>query len=322
MRNRRRLVIALVLIGGIAAAWVATRQPAAPRVGMVRATEIRIAPEIGGRLGEIVVKPGAGVRAGDVLARLEIPELAAAVVEARATAAEARAERDRVYAGPRREQIDILAREIDKAAATVTLAEQHYERVATLAARQFASRQDRDQAAAEVAETRSALAAARSRHSEAKAGPTAEDRAIATAKVAAADAAVVVMERRLDKAVLRAPVDGTVRVIAAESGEALVSGRAVLTLEPADGTWFSVVLREDELGERMRVGAALTLATADGKTVTARVTEIRGLGEFATWRAARAVGDHDLNGFSVRIDPVDRRADLPPGMTVWISSDW
>ena len=35
-----------------------------------------------------------------------------------------------------------------------------------------------------------------------------------------------------------------------------------------------------------------------------KISEMRRLGDFATWRAARAVGDHDLNTFSVRADPV------------------
>ena len=39
-------------------------------------------------------------------------------------------------------------------------------------------------------------------------------------------------------------------------------------------------------------------------------------GDYATWRAARAVGDHDLNTFSVRADPTGDVDALEPGMTV------
>ncbi len=60
------------------------------------------------------------------------------------------------------------------------------------------------------------------------------------------------------------------------------------------------------------------MTTADGHTIAARVTELRPLGEFATWRAARAVGDHDLNSFRLRLDPVASIGDLQPGMTVWL----
>jgi hypothetical protein len=44
-----------------------------------------------------------------------------------------------------------------------------------------------------------------------------------------------------------------------------------------------------------------------GKQIPVKVTNVRRLGDFATWRAARAVGNHDLNTFAIRADPVGRR---------------
>jgi HlyD family secretion protein len=308
----------LVLAGAAAIYVLVPRTPAPPPAGMVRATEIRVAPEVGGRLLALPVKPGAAVRAGDVVARLDNPELAAAVLEAHAAAGVARAERDRIYAGPRSEQVAILDREVDKAQSDLTLAEQQFSRISALAANGNASRQELDTASRSLGVARSALATARSRHAEAQSGPTAEDRRIADAKVAAAEAAAIVLERRLAKTVLTAPVDGIVRVIVAEPGEAVVPGRPVLTLEADRDYWFSFVLREDRL-QGVTVGAVLELATPKGEPFDARVSEVRGLGEFATWRAARAVGDHDLNSFAVRADPLSQQSGLAPGMTVWIA---
>ena len=68
------------------------------------------------------------------------------------------------------------------------------------------------------------------------------------------------------------------------------------------------------------IRAAHVLKTwVGGKQVSAKISEMRRLGDFATWRAARAVGDHDLNTFSVRADPVEPVAGLEPGVTVWIA---
>jgi HlyD family secretion protein len=66
------------------------------------------------------------------------------------------------------------------------------------------------------------------------------------------------------------------------------------------------------------VGSDVTLTTDDGRRIAARVTELRPLGEFATWRAARAVGDHDLNSFRLRLDPLAATEGLQPGMTMWL----
>jgi HlyD family secretion protein len=317
--SRARALIAVALLAVGAGAYLLGPRGVAPKpVGMVRTTEIRIAPEVSGRMLALRVKPGDTVRPGDVLATLDNPELGAAMAEARAAVAEARAEREHIYAGLRREQVGILDRDVQKARSGLLLAEQHHDRVAALAANQNASRQDLDKAAAEIGLAQSALAAARSRHEEAQAGPIAEERTIADAKVAAAEAAAVVIERRLAKTRLTAPREGIVRVIVAEPGEAIVTGRAVLTLEAAGERWFSFALREDDLAG-IAIGTTLRLERADGRQLTARVSEISGLGAFATWRAARAVGDHDLNSFAVRADPEDDVTDLAPGMTVWLA---
>ena len=46
---------------------------APPILGMVRQTEIRIAPEVSGRLASIAVAPGQHVRRGDLLAVIDNP---------------------------------------------------------------------------------------------------------------------------------------------------------------------------------------------------------------------------------------------------------
>jgi hypothetical protein len=89
-----------------------------------------------------------------------------------------------------------------------------------------------------------------------------------------------------------------------------------MTLKPRGGLWFSFTVREDFL-RGITIGSPVRLLTARGHIIEARITELRPLGEFATWRAARAVGDHDLNSFFVRADPVEMKEKLEPGMTVW-----
>jgi HlyD family secretion protein len=85
-----------------------------PIVGVVRATEIRVAPEVGGQLADIKVRKGDRVRAGDVVAQLSAIELSASAGQARAALGAATASRDHVYAGVRAEQIPGLAAEIAK----------------------------------------------------------------------------------------------------------------------------------------------------------------------------------------------------------------
>lgn len=323
MNGRHRLALTAVLavaVLGIAALvvfWPAHR-PAPPIAGMVRLTEIRIAPEITGRLSSIAVKAGQTVRKGELLATLSNPELTASLGEAEAAARSAAAERARLYAGLRDEEVAILQQAVDTAEANLRLAEQEQARSAALAQRDFASRQRLDEDDASLAKAQADLALKRARLAEAKAGPTAEERALADARLAVAQATVEDLKARLAKTRLVAPVDGTVGVLVAEPGEILPVGKPVLTLYVGNERWFAFTLREDLLG-KITVGSDITLTTDGGGRIAARVTELRPLGEFATWRAARAVGDHDLNSFRLRLDPIDGKDDgLQPGMTVWL----
>ena len=118
MASRAAVGIALGLIlvaAGVGGYVLWRRADASPVVGIVRTTEVRVAPEVGGQLAAIKVQKGARVRAGDVVAELSALELIAAVTQARAALAAASASRDHVYAGVRAEEVASLASEIDKA---------------------------------------------------------------------------------------------------------------------------------------------------------------------------------------------------------------
>ena len=111
-RRRKRLLAALVAAAAVAVAAIVVLLPrhssAPPIAGMVRQTEIRIAPEISWRLVSIPVRAGQPVHKGDLLAVLDNPELAASLGEAKAAAISARAERDRIYSGVRAEEVALF----------------------------------------------------------------------------------------------------------------------------------------------------------------------------------------------------------------------
>lgn len=321
MRKSRKLllVVAATCVSlGAAAYEMPHDRSAAPLVGIVRATEIRIAPEVGGQLASLAVGKGTHVRAGEVLATLSAVELTAQLDQARASLAATIANRDNVYAGVRREQVESLKSAVSKANARLDYVQAQLIRASTLASKNFESQQAVDQAEHDVDNARMDLAHAQADYEAAVAGPTGEERAIADTTVRAASAMVAVLERRLEKTVMRASTDGVVSVVVAEVGENIRAGQPVLTIQATGEEWLSFNVREDHLdgltvGETVEVG----LAGAPG-TFAARVTELKRLGVFATWQASRVVGDYDRGTLRLRADPSIGHPDLEPGMTVWI----
>jgi HlyD family secretion protein len=253
------------------------------------------------------------------VAELSAIELDASVGQARAALGAATADRNNVYAGVRAEQIASLAAEIAKAKSKLEYAEQQLSRTAYLARSEAASQQALDQAENDAASARADVAEAQANYDAAVAGPTKEERVIADAQVKAAAAALAVLERQLDKTILRAPADGIVSVIVAEIGENIHAGQPVLVIEAAGKQWLSFNAREDYL-HGLAVGSKVEVAWAGGRKPTpALVTELMPLGSFATWQAERAIGDHDRNTLRLRLDPQVDSTGLEPGMTVWLS---
>jgi multidrug resistance efflux pump len=322
MTNKGRtiviLALAVVILGAGAALFQfeTQRKPRPPLIGIVQETEIRLAPEISARLASLPVKTLQAVHKGEVVAALSSPEVAASLEEAKANLDSARANLANVLAGARQEERDTAAQNVAIAASNVTLAKQQFARVSVLAAKNFASKQQFDEDAAALSEAEGSLVLAQAALAQSKVGPTKEEVAIAQNQVALAQATVADLEAQLAKTTLTSPVDGVARLMVAEPGEAISPGQPVVTVAAGD-RWFTFTIREDRLGG-LTIGSKIGLRTATGDGFEVKVTELRPLGEFAVWRAARAVGDHDINSFLLRADPVGPTPKLEPGMTVWI----
>jgi HlyD family secretion protein len=307
-----------VLVAGVLI-YSARRSGSAPAiVGVVRATEVRVEPEVNGQLVSIEVEKGAHVHAGDILARLSAVELTAQADQARAALASTTANRNNVYVGVRREQVDSLKAGIAKASARLEYVQAQLTRTSTLARQSFESQQALDQAENDAASARADVAEAQANYDAAVAGPTREERVIADAQVQAAAASVAVLERRLEKMILRAPADGVVSVVVAEVGENVRAGQPILMVEAAGKRWLSFNVREDYL-DGLTVGKAVdVMRGGTGGAIKGVVTTLRPLGTFATWQAERVIGDHDRNTLRMRLDLLAQPADLEPGMTVWV----
>src|ERR1700730_7480406 len=322
MRKARRAAISaivLVLLAGALIYFERRPDSATAIVGVVRSTEVRVEPEVTGQLMSIAVEKGAHVHAGDILARLSAVELTAQADQARAALASTTANRNNVYVGVRREQVDSLKAGIAKATARLEYVQAQLTRTSTLARQSFESQQALDQAENDAASARADVAEAQANFDAAVAGPTQEERAIADTQAQAA-AAVAVLERRLEKMILRAPADGVVSVVVAEVGENIRAGQPILMVEAAGKQWLSFNVREDHLSG-LTIGETPSVMRngVDGAT-RAVITELRPLGVFATWQAERVIGDHDRNTLRLRLDLKGEPVGLEPGMTVWINN--
>ena len=252
--SRKRLLAAWPrsrsLLVAVSIVFLVPRHAAAPPLaGMVRQTEIRIAPEISGRLVSVAVRAGQAVRKGDLLAMLDNPELGRL---ARRGQGGGRQRTGRTGPAsmpacvPRRSPS--CAEACETAEANLLLAEQQNARAVALAARISPAASSSTRAPPRWPRRRPTSTSSAPSTPPRSAGPTAEERALADARVALAEATVADLQAKLDKTRLVAPVDGTSASWSPNWARSFRSASRCSRSRWAARPWFAFTLREDRLG--------------------------------------------------------------------------
>jgi HlyD family secretion protein len=226
-----------------------------------------------------------------------------------------------IHAGTRAEVIAARKAALERAQASLVLAQKTYDRVKQLADHGNAPQARLDQATDSLHENERAVDQAKSAYEQAVNGYTKEEREIAAANVKKAIADIAAVQSIIDQMVIYAPVASQVYQRNVEPGEYVAPGVPLVTLIDLDDLWVHFDLRED-LVKTLKVGDRFDVripALAD-RRITVEVKLIATKGEYASWRATRATGDFDLRTFSIRAYPVDKVPELRPGMSAYL--DW
>jgi HlyD family secretion protein len=325
--NSQSARIPSIIVGLIVAAvaglsiWYLVRPEPLLVQGEVDATRLDIAARVDGRVAEIPVVRGQNVAAGAVLVRIDNPETVAKHQQALAARVVAEAQLANINVGTRVEVIAARKAALERAQASVILAQKTYERVRQLAEHGNAPQARLDQATDSLHEGERAVDQAQSAYEQAVNGYTREEREIAVADVQKAIADVEAVQSILDQMVVYAPVASQVYKRNVEPGEYVSPGVPLVTLIDLNDMWIHFDLREDlvrtlKIGDRFGVRIP---ALAD-RRVSVEVKLIATKGEYASWRATRATGEFDLRTFDIRAYPVEKVPELRPGMSAYL--DW
>src|SRR5215475_14146684 len=316
------IIVALIVaaVAGLSIWYLVRPQPLLVQ-GEVDATRFDIAARVDGRVAEVPVVRGQDVGAGAVLVRIDNPETIAKNEQALAAKAVAEAQLANINVGTRVETIAARKAALERAQASVVLAQKTYDRVSQLAEHGNAPIARLDQATDSLHESQRAVDQARSAYEQAVNGYTKEEHEIAAANVAKAVADIKAVQSIIDQMVVYAPVASQVYQRNVEPGEYVSPGVPLVTLIDLGDLWVHFDLREDlvrtiKIGDRFDV----RIPALNDRRVTVEVKLIATKGEYASWRATRATGDFDLRTFSIRAYPVEKVPELRPGMSAYL--DW
>src|SRR5215475_14069772 len=183
--NRIPAIVVGVIIAAVAALsiyYLARGEPLLVQ-GEVDGTRLDIAARVDGRVGEIPVVRGQNVAAGAVLVKIDNPETIAKNEQALAAKIVAEAQLANINVGTRVEVIAAKKAALERAQASVVLAQKTYDRVSQLAEHGNAPQARLDQATDSLHESQRAVDQAQSAYEQAVNGYTKEEREIAVANV-------------------------------------------------------------------------------------------------------------------------------------------
>ena len=339
----KRLIFLLILAGGAVGAYYAMRQPLGPLVltGIVTTEDVIISPQVGGQIGQLMVREGDQVEQNQLIAVMTTDELEAdrayyvhtvESIQSQVGENEAalRYEERQTEDQIQQAQASLSTAIAQEKEAQAQLENAHIvlERTQKLSQEGVAPIQQFDSARTSYDAAKARLDAAQ-KQSEvqhaavAVANANAEHVRVQQSRVRTAEkqreAAAAQRKRadvRLSYSEVRVPVAGIVDVRAAREGEVVNAGQPIITLINPDDLWVRADIEETYI-DRIRLGDQLKVRLPSGEVRMGTVFYRAMDAGFATQRdVSRTKRDIKTFEIRLRVDNKDRR--LAVGMTTYI----
>ena len=323
-----------VLSSLLAAALAATgcrggdAQAALRASGYVEATDVRVAPEVGGRIVELAVAEGDRVAVGAVVARLDTADTQLAIARAQAERDQALAQLRLLQAGSRAEDIRQAQTQVESADADVRAADAELasasadlKRFEALLQANAGSRKQRDDAATRRDVAAARLQGARERTRGAgealarvRSGARPQEIAAARARLSATEAQIATLKKGLGDATLTSPVAGIVTSKLADQGETIAPRSAVVVITDLEHAWANVYV-DEPIVPRLKLGQTINLFTDAGQRIEGTITFISPKAEF-TPRNVQTAEERSRLVYRIKVTTDNKEGILKQGMPV------
>ncbi len=200
--------------------------------GYVEGDFIAVAPEVGGRIVALNVERGSTIESGAELFRIEDAEATAAVAQADAELARAKAQLANLQEGQRPPEIAVIEAQIAETTAALDMARRDFERQQALFTRNVVSEAQLDRAREAITVAAARLKAVERQKDVAKLPARTPEIEAAERAVQAAEAAYAQARTRLNKHIVQAPADGRIEDVYYEAGEVAAAGAPIVSLLP------------------------------------------------------------------------------------------
>jgi membrane fusion protein (multidrug efflux system) len=277
-RKALTIVLGTVLVVGVCWGlyeWLVASHYESTDNAYVQGNVIQITPQIAGTVSAILVDDTEFVKAGQPLVQLDPADARLALDQAQANLGQVVRQVRTLYANNAAlsAQINLRSAEAERAASEVTRAQEDLARRQSLSGNGAVSKEEIHHAQLQLANARSALAAAQAAQANAREQLLSNQAMTAGTDVAqhpgVKSAAAKMREAYLatQRAVLRAPVDGYIARRTVQLGQRVAAGAPLMSVIPLAQVWVDANFKEVQL-RNIRIGQPVDLTSdAYGKRV-------------------------------------------------------
>lgn len=277
--------------------------------GKTRKELVTFAPKVTGRILEIYVEEGQTVKAGDTLAKLDVPEVSAKIAQAKGATSAAKAQAQMARNGATSDQMRQLRAKQKGLQEQYQYAQKAYNRARNMYRDSLLSPQNYDEAFAKYQGAKAQLDAANAELHDVQIGTRYEKIEMAEGQANQAMGALQEANVAYSERYVIATNDMEIETVSLNKGELATAGFALFSGYIPDTTYFRFTVPESKISSYQKGKTVKMVVNYNQKEITGRIVSIKQLAKYADITTAFPDYNPEDAVYEIKVIP-DNRAQL------------
>jgi HlyD family secretion protein len=307
MKSIKTILITIVSI--VALSSCSDNKIASER-GKVKFETISLSSKLAGRISKIYVSEGQEVKKGDTLAYIDIPEVAARMMQAEGAITAAQGQLNMAFNGATMEQLSQIEQQLNSGKAQLKFAQESYNRLKNMYKDSLVSQQQFDEVKMKLSMAKAQVDALKAKRTEVRKGARAEQIEQAKGQLDRALGAKEEVVSASDEKYFIAPTDMSIETISLEEGELLTPGYALFNGYKKNSVYFRFTIPESKIYD-FKPGQNLTLENPYTKEeIPAKIIAINQLAQYANITSTAPLYGLDESIYELKVVPTKNVEDI------------
>lgn len=277
--------------------------------GKTRKELVTFSPKVTGRILEIYVEEGQTVKAGDTLAKLDVPEVSAKIAQAKGATSAAKAQAQMARNGATTDQMRQLRAKQKGLQEQYQYAQKAYNRARNMYRDSLLSPQNYDEAFAKYQGAKAQLDAANAELHDVQIGTRYEKIEMAQGQANQAMGALQEANVAYSERYVIATNDMEIETVSLNKGELATAGFALFSGYIPDTTYFRFTVPESKISAYQKGKTVKMVVKYNQKEITGRIVSIKQLAKYADITTAFPDYNPEDAVYEIKVIP-DNRAQL------------